>query len=62
MKDFDHAFAQEGLARAYAKAGDLEKAKKHYQLAAELGEEIRDTEDKKVFMGDFQGGDWFGLI
>jgi tetratricopeptide (TPR) repeat protein len=61
MKDFDLAFAQEGLARAYASAGDLEKAKKHYNLAFKLGENIKDPDDKKIFRDDLQGGDWFGL-
>lgn len=61
MKDFDLAFAQEGLARAYALSGDLENAKKHRQLASELGEKIKDPEDKKIFIDDLQGGDWFGL-
>ena len=61
MEDFDLAFAQEGLARAYAISGDLERAKKHHQLASDLGEVIKDPDDKEVFLGDFQGGEWFGL-
>jgi tetratricopeptide (TPR) repeat protein len=61
MEDFDLAFAQEGLARAYAMAGDLNKAKEHQQLAIKLGEEIKDPEDRKIFMDDLQSGNWFGL-
>lgn len=58
MEDFDLAFAREGLARAYALAGDLDRAKEQYDLAAELGTEIEDPEDQEVFMKDFKGGDW----
>ena len=61
MKDFDLAFAQEGLARAYAMAGDLEKAKKHHKRASELGDMIKDPEDKEIFITDLKGGDWFNL-
>jgi len=61
MEDFDLAFAQEGLARAYALNGDLKKAQEHYLLAAELGEQIKDPEDKEIFLRDLQGGDWFQL-
>ena len=61
MKDFDLAFAQEGLARAYAMVGDLDKATKHHQFASKLGEGIKNPEDKEIFMADLQGGNWFGL-
>jgi hypothetical protein len=61
MKDFDLAFAQEALARAYALNGDLDKAKQHHQQATSLGDQIQDPEDKKIFFGDFQAGEWFSL-
>jgi tetratricopeptide (TPR) repeat protein len=61
MEDFDLAYAEEGLARAYALAGDLEKAKEHHDRAAELGDQINDPEDKEIFLGDFAGGDWYQL-
>jgi hypothetical protein len=61
MEDFDLAFAQEALARSYALAGDLDTAKKHRQLAEELGKVIQDPEDKKIFINDLQGGNWFIL-
>ena len=61
MEDFDLAFAQEGLARAYAQSGDLKRAKIHYDQAVIFGELIQDPEDKLVFEKDFQGGDWFKL-
>jgi tetratricopeptide (TPR) repeat protein len=61
LEDFDLAYAQEGLARAYALAGDQEKALHHWKLAEELGEQIKDPEDKKIFLSDFRGGNWYQL-
>ena len=61
MEDFDLAFAQESLARAYALAGDLNKARKHHQKAVALGEAVKDPEDQKIFLGDLESGEWFGL-
>jgi tetratricopeptide (TPR) repeat protein len=61
MQDFDLAYAQEGLARAYALAGNLDLAKKHWAKAAALGEEIQDPEDREIFWKDFRGGDWYQL-
>ncbi len=61
MEDFDIAFAQEGLARAYAQSGDLKRAKKHYDQALILGELIQDPADKLVFENDIEAGDWFKL-
>lgn len=61
MEDFDLAYAQEGLARAYALAGDHEKALAHWKLAASLGDQIEDPEDKRIFLGDFRGGNWYQL-
>jgi len=58
LEDFDFAFAQECLARAYALADDLDRAKEHYDLAVDLGKRIEDPEDQKIFMNDFQGGNW----
>ena len=61
MKDFDLAYAEEALARSYALAGELELAREHHRQASDLGERITDPDDKKIFQGDFEGGDWFGL-
>lgn len=58
MKDFDLAYAQEALTRAYALTGDTEQAKKHFDRAAELGKNIKDPEDREFFMKDFKGGNW----
>lgn len=61
MEDFDLAFGQESLARAYVQAGDLYKARKHHQKAFALDEVLKDPEDQKIFIGDLESGDWFGL-
>ena len=61
MADFDLAYTEEGLARAYALAGDLKKAEKHYKHAIELGNKIKDPEDQKIFIGDLKGGNWYQL-
>ncbi len=61
MEDFDLAFAREGLARAFALAGDLDQARENYDLAAELGKIIKDPEDQQVFMKDFNSGNWYEL-
>ena len=61
MKDFDQAYAAEGLARAYALAGKHAEAKHFKDQARQLGDRIKDAEDKKIFDGDFDSGDWFGI-
>jgi tetratricopeptide (TPR) repeat protein len=61
MKDFDWAYAYEGLARAHALAGHRDEALKYLQRAAELGQAIANDEDRNIFMGDFNGGNWRGL-
>jgi hypothetical protein len=61
MEDFDQAYAQEALARAYALSGEEGQALKHWKQAAKLGEKIKDLEDKKIFQGDLQAGNWYNL-
>jgi hypothetical protein len=62
MKDFDIAYAQEALARAYALKGNEQLAKEHHGKAAGLGEAIADPEDREIFMGDLQSGNWYGIV
>jgi pentatricopeptide repeat protein len=62
LSDFDFAYAYELMARALAMNGDSEEARKYYQMAKEAGNEIANDEDKKWFDGDFEGGEWFGLV
>ncbi|NQS91289.1 MAG: hypothetical protein HQ574_02685 [Chloroflexi bacterium] len=61
MEDFDLAFAQEGLARAYALTGKLGLAKIHLSKPTLLGKQIEDPEDRQIFEEDLNGGDWYQL-
>lgn len=61
MADFDLAYAHEGLARAYAIAGQREQAREGLKLAKQAGQAIADKERKKIFLGDLCSGNWGGL-
>jgi hypothetical protein len=61
MKDFDRAYAYEGAARANALAGNRDAAIQYIQLAQDSGQAIGDDEDRRIFLSDFNGGDWHGL-
>jgi hypothetical protein len=61
MKDFDIAYAFEGLARAHAMVGDQQMAEEFLVLAGQAGEAIANEEDRSIFMDDFDGGNWSGL-
>jgi hypothetical protein len=61
MQDFDIAYAFEGMARAQAMLGDHRVAKEFLLLAEQAGNAIANEEDKEIFMGDFDGGQWYGL-
>jgi len=61
MKDFDIAYAFEGVARAQAMLGDHRIAKEFLILAERAGEAIANEEDRSIFMGDFDSGNWYGL-
>ena len=61
LEDFDLAYSEEALARSYALAGDHDQARRHHRQAVLLGGKIQDPEDRKIFLGDFKSGDWYGL-
>jgi hypothetical protein len=61
MQDFDIAYAFEGLARAQAMLGDHKLAREFFDLAQQTGNVIANQEDRSIFIGDFEGGDWYGL-
>lgn len=61
MKDFDHAYALEALARVEALSGNTVQARGYYQSAHRAGGLIADHEDRKIFNRDFSGGNWYGL-
>jgi hypothetical protein len=61
MEDFDKAFAYEAVARANAIAGNRDEALRYIELAESAGEAIADEQNKEIFQGDFNGGNWAGL-
>lgn len=61
MSDFDIFYAYEGISRAYAFAGKKDTALKYFELVMKAAETIEDPEDKKIVIGDLEGGNWFGL-
>ncbi len=61
MQDFDIAFAYECVARANAIAGNRQVAKKYIGLAEQAGQDIKDSDDHKVFFDSFNSGMWNGM-
>jgi hypothetical protein len=61
MEDFDQAYAYEAMARANVVAGYREEALHYIALAEQVGEAIANDENKAIFLGDFNGGEWGGL-
>ena len=58
MRDFDHCYASEALARAYAVSDDHVKANQFYSEAYSGGQMIVDEKDREVFLDDLNGGNW----
>ncbi|MBL8720681.1 MAG: hypothetical protein JNL79_32140 [Myxococcales bacterium] len=52
LSAFDRAFAHEALARGWAVAGELEKARAEVAMAKALAPEIEDEEDRQVLEAD----------
>ena len=61
MEDFDFAFGAEGLARAYAIAGNRPEALKYIALAQQAGEAIASQDEREAFFKEFNGGNWNGM-
>jgi hypothetical protein len=61
LEDFDLAFAEEVAARAFALAGDVDRASRHRAEAMRLGEAIADEGDRKEFFRQFGIGPGLGL-
>jgi hypothetical protein len=62
MSDFDLAYADEAMARAYACNGNHEESNKYYNLAKDKGGRITDKESKEIFTGDLNSEPWYGAI
>lgn len=61
MQDFDRAYAFECMARANALAGNRAQALEFIRQADEARRAIANDEDKSIFLGDFNSGNWYGL-
>ncbi len=59
--DFDLAYAYEAVARAAAANSKQADYEKYVALAQTAGEQIKDAEDKSIFVGDFEAGPWYDL-
>ena len=62
IKDFDVAFAFEAMARAHAAAGQRYAARQFHVLAAGAALEIKDDEDRKIFLQELHAEPWFGVF
>lgn len=54
IADFDIAFAYEGLARAYAVAGDAGKSREYIEMANQAGQEIAEEGNREYFLGELR--------
>lgn len=59
--DFDLGYAYEAMARAQAAAGNVEEAAKYKSLATDAGKNIKQEEDRKLFLGDLAAEPWYGV-
>lgn len=61
MADFDFAYAYEGMARVCAQSGEHAEAAAWLARAVAAGEAIANDEDRSIFQGDLNAGEWYGL-
>lgn len=61
IADYDRAFALEALARAHALLGNRDDAAGFHQRAQEAGHAIKVEENRRIFLEEFQGGNWHGI-
>ena len=59
--DFDFAYSKEVIARAYAIAGDKEKAISYISEAIEAGKKIEQEVSRKFFYEDLKSEPWNGV-
>jgi len=60
-EDWDLAFAEAAIARAFGAIGNETEARKHKSLATEAIDRIRDAEDRKICEADMKLGPWFDV-
>jgi hypothetical protein len=61
VSDWDAPFAHEALARAFAGTGDVERARRHRELAVQLTGQVANPQDRGVLEAALPRGPWFGL-
>lgn len=61
LTDFDFAFSNEALGRAYALRGEKPESKKYIELAQKAGDAIKEKGDREAFFDEFNGGEWNGM-
>jgi hypothetical protein len=61
MAPFDLAYACEAIARASTLAGDEHEATRYLELAREAGTRITNPEERQIFEGDLNSGNWYGI-
>jgi tetratricopeptide (TPR) repeat protein len=61
MEDFDVAFAYEMAARTNAANGLLDLARRYRDMARKASDQIKNNEDRDIFLADLNGGNWFNL-
>ncbi|MDK9698626.1 MAG: hypothetical protein OEM52_00555 [bacterium] len=59
--DFDLGYAYEGMARAYAAAGNRDEALKWRELALHSVEQIKEQGDRDQFLSDMNNDLWFDI-
>lgn len=60
--DFDLAYAYEAMARAHAAADQRYAARQFHVLAAGAAHEIKQEDDRKIFLQDLHAEPWFGVF
>ena len=61
MAVFDKGYAFEAMARSLALAGKKDEAAEYLGKAKAVADTIEDEEDRKWFVGDLEGGEWYGI-
>jgi hypothetical protein len=60
-EEFDLPFAYESMARAHALNGNRAEAQKFIELAQQAGDSIVEEGERRVYFGEFDGGNWYGM-
>lgn len=61
IEGFDLGFAYEAMARSLALRKNEDACKKYFDLAKKAADKIKNKDDRDYFLGELEGGNWFGL-